>query len=137
MLADVAPHDGQQNTNYAFTDTLAIPGVTYYYKLGAVGQASESVFPVVISAALKPDNANLGDDKDPVTLLPGEKLELYVRARGQVQLDLLNSGESQPLVNDELAPGIYEIEPPADVIPLKLRLTHDSGFTRDLSWPLQ
>jgi hypothetical protein len=137
VLAELPSHGGQNDAHYAYTDTLAIPGVTYYYKLGAAGQSSESVFPVVISAAVQPAAGSVGSANDPVTLLPGKKLELYVREAGHVQLNLIAPAETQPIVDDELSPGIYELEPPANGSPLRLRVTHDNGFSRDLDWPLQ
>ncbi|MBU0690537.1 hypothetical protein KKC97_13560 [bacterium] len=137
VLTELMPHASNGSLAYAYTDTSAIPGVTYYYKLTSIGQSAESVFPVVISAAVTDPNTEAEIDANaPLALLPGEKIQLYVRKQGQVQLEQIEP-EQRALVNDVLVPGIYEFTSPADGARSLLRLKHEDGFEADIQWPLQ
>jgi hypothetical protein len=137
VLTDINPRSANGVMDYAFTDTSAIPGVTYYYKLAARGQSAESVFPVVISAAVTSQKMNAANEMSaPVSLLPGDKIELYVRKPGRVQLDIIEPMQ-RALVNDTLAPGIYEFESAHSDGKSLLRLRHEDGYQTDIQWPLK
>ncbi len=137
VLSDVAVHPAADRLDYSFPDTTALPGVSYFYKLAAVGQSSESVFPVVISATPRMgDGSDKAVDALPVMILPGNKISLYVLRPGHVKLELL-SGDRKSLVDDTLRPGIYEFDPPAAQPSATLHLEHDSGYEADVSWPVE
>jgi len=137
VLSEVAVHEAADVLDYSFPDTTARPGVSYFYKLAAVGQSSESVFPVVISATPRMgDGSDKAVDAMPVMLLPGNNISLYVRHTGHVRLDLV-SGNRKPLVDDTLQPGIYEFDAPAGQKQVTLHLSHESGYEADITWPLQ
>lgn len=136
VLSDVPVHISGETLDYSFTDTTALPDVSYYYKIAAVGQRKESVFPVVISATPHGEQEPaMNVENLPVMILPGSKVSLYVRRGGHVKLDLLSSA-SKPLVDDSLRPGIYEFDPPAGGQPVTLRLRHESGYESEVSWPV-
>jgi hypothetical protein len=137
VLTEMEPRSANGVMSYTHTDTSAIPGVTYYYKLTAIGQAAESVFPVVISAAVTPHPTGSPVDMSaPVTLLPGERIELYVRKQGRVQLDVIEPVQ-RALVNDILAPGIYEFDSMQTGESSRLRLIHEDGYQADINWPIK
>lgn len=136
VLTELEPHASNGSLAYVYTDTSAIPGVTYYYKLASIGQSAESVFPVVISAAVSDPRLTSETEQDiPLFLLPGDKIQLYVRKKGRVQLDQVEP-EPHALVNDTLAPGIYEFTSPAGSAPSELHLKHEDGYEADIRWPL-
>jgi hypothetical protein len=136
VLTELVSHASNGTLTYAYTDTSAIAGVTYFYKLASIGQASESVFPVVISAAVtNAEVESIADSNTPLALLPGEKIELYVRKQGRVQLDQIEP-EPRALVNDVLAPGVYEFASPSNGAKSLLRLKHEDGYEADIHWPL-
>lgn len=120
---------------YSLSDSLVRAGVSYYYKLAAIGQGSESVFPVVITAT-PPVHGKEADSAEfvPATILPGDKITLYVRTAGRVKLDVV--APARALVDDSLRPGIYEFDPPASG-KLSLHLEHEGGFRADAAWPVQ
>ena len=137
VLTELKPHASNGSLAYTYTDTSAISGVTYFYKLASFGQASESVFPVVISAAVTDSNVESKlDANTSLTLLPGEKIKLYVRKKGRVQLDQIEP-EQRALVNDVLVPGIYEFTSPSEGKSSLLRLKHEDGYEADIPWPLR
>ena len=133
VLAEVPTHAA---TDYSFTDTTALPGVSYYYKVAAAGQRNESVFPVVISATVQ----TVKDQREqtmelPLMILPGERVSLYVRRGGHVQLSAVTS-PPKALVDDSLRPGIYEFDL-SSTEPVTLRLHHENGYTAEVTWPIQ
>ncbi len=136
VLSEIPVHTSGETLDYSVTDTTAQINVSYYYKVSALGQSKESVFPVVISAT--PHNTDAAAENVselPVMILPGSKVSLYVRRGGHVKLDLL--GEShKSLVDDSLKPGIYEFDAPSSNRPVTLHLRHESGYETDVSWPL-
>ena len=75
VLSEIPFRGESGQADYLYQDTSAIPGVTYFYKLAAQGQLNESIFPVVISAAV-PVGSTLGGQnaESPALVLPGEKL---------------------------------------------------------------
>ncbi len=88
ILTEVSFHAENGQADYLYQDTSAIAGVTYYYKLAAQGQIQESIFPVVISAAV-PVGQKLGDQsaESPAVVLPGEKLRVYMRQAGHLRVE--------------------------------------------------
>ncbi len=135
VLTDVEAHTAKDVMEYTFSDTLVHPGVSYFYKLAAIGQSSESVFPVVITATPPlPGTDSAVSNLVPAAILPGEKITLYVRTPGRVKLNVV-SNPTRALVDDSLRPGIYEFDPPAPGT-LSLHLEHEGGFTADTSWPV-
>jgi hypothetical protein len=136
VIADVPIRQGKDTMDYAFSDTGARGGVTYYYKIASLGQNSESVFPVVITATRPlPGESTVAHELPPVSILKGNKIALYVRNGGHVKLQI--ALPSQILVNDSLKPGIYEFDPPPNAkAGLRLHLEHDTGFTTDVNWPV-
>jgi len=119
---------------YSVRDTTSRVGVSYYYKLAAIGQRSESVFPVVITAVPLALGQSPLRELPAAAILPGAKIMLYVRSTGRVRLSIESSPE-RVLVDETLKPGVYEFNPP-DSGPLPLRLEHDSGLITSLPWPL-
>jgi hypothetical protein len=137
VLTEMETRSANGAMSYTFTDTSAISGVTYYYKLAAIGQASESVFPVVISAAVTSSSSDSPlETNAPVKLLPGDRIELYVRKQGRVQLDIIEPVQ-RALVNDILAPGIYEFDSVQTGVNTRLRLSHEDGYLVDINWPIK
>jgi len=136
VLTELNVRWARDSVEYSYRDSTARPGVSYYYKLAAVGQSSESVFPVVITAVI-PDKyqSQAKCELVPASVLPGEKINLYVRRTGRINLSVL-SAPARILVNDTLRPGIYEFDPPENAAPLRLRLEHDSGYETNIIWPL-
>jgi hypothetical protein len=137
VLEDIPVHSSGEILSYSFTDAAAVTNVSYYYKLSAVGQSKESVFPVVISAT--PHGAHpsvAGTDTLPVLILPGAKVSLYVRRGGHVQLDLLGDSRKS-LVDDSLRPGIYEFDIPGSTPSATLHVRHESGYESDVAWPVK
>lgn len=136
VLTEVPRLTANGNAEYSFTDTTARPGVSYYYKVAAAGQRVESVFPVVISATVRTAQNQTGQGEElPVMILPGKRVSLYVRRGGHVQLSAV-SNPAKALVDDSLRPGIYEFDLPATQA-VTLRLHHESGYTSEVTWPVQ
>ena len=137
VLAEIPSHSAANDVDYTYPDESARPGVSYYYKLAAVGQQSESVFPVVITATPMPPGVERSREAlAPAAVLPGERIALYVRERGRTRLDVVSHGRA--LVDDVLLPGIYEFDPPSGAErPLRLRISREDGFSEDILWPLQ
>jgi hypothetical protein len=135
VLSDVDVHPAKDTVDYSYTDTTIRAGVSYFYKIAAVGQKGESVFPVVITATPPQAGQSSEAHKDlsPAMLLPGEKITLYVRTAGHVRLAVL-SRPVKALVDDVLQPGIYEFDPPASTF--TLRLKHELGPSMDIAWPI-
>jgi len=136
VLTEVAVRQGKDTMEYAYSDTAARGGVTYYYKIAAVGQKNESVFPVVITATRPmPGEGMAASELPPVSILRGDKIALYVRNGGHVKLQL--GAPARTLVDDNLKPGIYEFDPPPNArAGVRLHLEHETGFKNDLAWPL-
>lgn len=135
VLVEIPSH-GLDGADYSYTDTSAQPGVSYYYKLASVGQRTESVFPVVISATSQLPRQKPADvELLPIMILPGQRVSLYVRRPGHVNLDVL-SNPAKSLVNDSLRPGIYEFDLSPEGAPVTLRLRHESGYTAEVTWPV-
>jgi len=136
VLAEIPSHSAANDVDYTYPDESARFGVSYYYKLAAVGQQSESVFPVVITATPMPSGADrTREELAPAIILPGARIALYVRARGRTRLDVIPQGRT--LVDDVLKPGIYEFDPPAGAEkPLRLRISRDDGFSEEILWPV-
>jgi hypothetical protein len=136
VLTDLNVHAAADTVEYTFGDSTARHGVTYYYKLAALGQKSESVFPVVITATPPlPGETEAPHDTTPAAILPGEKIVLYVRTAGHVKLELV-SAPKKALVDDELKPGIYEFDAPASSKGAKLHLAHGS-YEHEVAWPVR
>jgi hypothetical protein len=134
VLCEVPAQHEADTVAYSIRDTIARPQVSYYYKLAAVGQRSESVFPVVISAVpLAAGQTPLRQLPD-ATILPSAKILLYVRTPGRVHLSVQSSPE-RVLVDETLRPGIYEFDPLSSG-PLSLWLEHESGLKTSVTWPL-
>lgn len=138
VLAEIEAHPSDEVVDYSYTDHSTRLGVSYYYKIAAMSQSSESVFPVVISAtprsAASADNA---DQSVPLTLLPDENLSLYVRRGGLVHLSIMTEPE-RSLVNDVLQPGIYEFEKPPDLHEgFTVHMEHEEGYSVNINWPLE
>jgi len=132
VLAEVPLHGN--SPEYLFQDASAIPGVTYYYKLAAQGQLNESVFPVVISAALPVGGVLGGQQKDaPVMILPGESLRLYVRESGHVKIER-TSPDPKVLLDDTLAAGVFEISSKGKQT---LKVVAGPSFEQTVDWPLK
>ena len=136
VLSDVPVHAAGDGLEYSFADTSARAGVSYYYKLAALGQAKESVFPVVISATPRGSDDMANIENTPLMILPGAKVSLYVRRAGHVKLDIV-SGEHKPLVDDSLRPGIYEFDSPVGNNPVTLRMRHENGYEAEVAWPVR
>ncbi|MFZ5433968.1 MAG: hypothetical protein ACOZB3_09370 [Calditrichota bacterium] len=137
VLVEISSHSAANDVDYSYKDTTALRGVSYYYKLAAVGQSSESVFPVVITATPLPSGvAHDMQNMAPASILPGNRIALYVREPGRIRLDVV-SPPSKALVDDELRPGIYEFDPPATGQgEVTLRIRHDTDFSEDIQWPI-
>ncbi len=137
VLVEVPVHTTKDAMEYSLTDTTVRAGVSYFYKLAAVGQKSESVFPVVITATPPmPGETNAGHELAPVAIVKGDKIALYVRSGGHVKLAIALPAKT--LVDDNLKPGIYEFDPPANAKSgLKLHLEHEKGYKTDVTWPMQ
>ncbi|MCB9366191.1 MAG: hypothetical protein H6506_03715 [Calditrichaeota bacterium] len=135
VLTEVTFHAELEHADYLYQDTSAIPGVTYYYKLAAQGQLNESIFPVVISAAV-PLGVQLGEqvEQDPVLILPGAKLRLYMRKAGHLVVTR-TMPEMKTLLDGDLAAGVYEIDSSASKQTLTIKL--DGQFEKSVAWPLQ
>lgn len=135
ILTEVPFHAENGQADYLYQDTSAIPGVTYYYKLAAQGQIQESIFPVVISAAV-PVGQKLGDQsaESPAVVLPGEKLRVYLRQAGHLRVER-STPDKKLLVDSELAAGIYEFDSTNTVQTITLNV--DGAFEKTVSWPLQ
>jgi hypothetical protein len=135
VLAEVPTHAAPDAMEYTISDSLVRPGVSYFYKLAAIGLNSESVFPVVITATPPlPGAASDSGELVPVSILPGDKITLYVRRPGRVKLDVVSS-PTRALVDDSLRPGIYEFDPPISGT-LTLHIEHEGGFEANTSWPV-
>jgi hypothetical protein len=134
VLPEVPFHAADGQAEYAYQDTSAIPGVAYYYKLAAKGQIEESIFPVVISAAV-PMVGGLGGQTElaPVLILPGNKLRVYLRKSGHLFVER-KSPEQKQLVNSDLAAGVYEIDSSSSQQTISIKL---DGFEQTITWPLQ
>jgi hypothetical protein len=133
-LLEVPAQSAADTVAYSVRDTTSRPGVSYFYKLAAVGQRSESVFPVVITAVPLPRAQRPPRELPAATILPDPKILLYVRTAGRVRLSVQSSPE-HVLVNETLRPGLYEFEPPSSG-PFPLKLEHDSGRIETIQWPL-
>ena len=134
ILFEIPAQRAADTVAYSVRDTTSRAGVSYYYKLAAVGQQSESVFPVVITAVpLAPGQSPLRE-LPAAAILPGTKILLYVRTSGRVRLSV-ESAPERVLVDETLKPGVYEFNPPS-AGPLPLRLEHDSGLITSLPWPV-
>ncbi|HEY3295976.1 MAG TPA: hypothetical protein VGL38_11095 [bacterium] len=134
VVAEVPVHTTKDAMEYSFTDSTVRSGVSYFYKLAALGQKSESVFPVVITAT--PPMPGEGDSRElvPIAIVKGDKIALYVRDGGHVKLAIALPAKT--LVDDNLKPGIYEFDPPANAKSgLKLHLEHEKGYKTDVTWP--
>lgn len=137
VLTEVPASSGTDSVDYSITDKDTRALVSYYYKIAGVSQSGESVFPVVISATPTLDQPTPTSDLPPVALLTGEKITLYVRKSGQVKLELRGSN-LKALVNDQLRPGIYEFEPTGlSGSNTKLRVTYESDYFQEVSWPVK
>jgi hypothetical protein len=135
VVGEVPSHDATLTQDYSFNDTTARPGVTYYYKLASLGQRTESVFPVVISAMSRTVEQSSTIEEAPLLVLPGPRLALYVRYPGKVTMDVM-SDPVRSLVSDTLRPGIYEFDVKASSnSPIKLRLEHENGYKAEVTWP--
>jgi hypothetical protein len=136
VLSDVKVHPASDSVNYSYADNSIRPGVSYFYKIAALGQKSESVFPVVITATppVPGQLSTAGKDLAVASILSGEKISLYVRKTGHVKLEI-SSPSAQALVDDILQPGIYEFDPPAKT--LNLHLEHDNGLNTEIPWPIK
>jgi hypothetical protein len=136
VLMELPVRRGKQIMEYSFTDTSARGGVSYYYKIAALGQKSESVFPVVITATRprageKPDARELA----PVAIVRSDKIALYVRHAGHVKLEIVLPRKT--LVDDNLQPGIYEFDTPSGArAGTRLHLEHDQDYRTDVTWPV-
>jgi hypothetical protein len=120
--------------DYLFADTLAVPGVSYFYKLSSVGQSKESVFPVVISAAIPLAGRDGGQNTSaPAMILPGEKITLYVRHTAPIKLEQ-TSPQSKVLIEKQLPAGLYEFE--GGNGPVTLKLSGPDNFERTVNWPI-
>lgn len=132
-LLEVPAQRAADSVAYSVRDTASRSGVSYYYKLAAVGQQSESVFPVVITAVPLARAQSPLRELPAAAILPDPKILLYVRTTGQVRLSVQSSPE-RLLVDETLRPGLYEFEPPS-AGPFPLRLEHDSGMIESVLWP--
>lgn len=135
VLTEVPFHAESGQADYLFQDTSAIPGVTYYYKLASQGQLNESIFPVVISAAV-PVGGTLGGQnaESPALVLPGDKLRVYLKQAGHLRVER-SAPDKQVLVDTLLTAGIYEFEATdaAQTISVKV----DDSFEKTVTWPLK
>jgi hypothetical protein len=138
VLTEINATSAMDTAEYSFEDKSARPGVSYFYKLAAVGQKNESVFPVVITATPPQPGHTVEVGKlAPATVLAGDKITLYVRRAGRVKLDLMTT-PPKALVNDNLRPGVYEFDPPpAGDGKVSLHLEHEEGYNTDFTWPIQ
>jgi hypothetical protein len=137
VLAEISARSGADSMEYSYKDISARPQVSYYYKLAAVGQNSESVFPVVITACLLQTGSGHDTILPAATVLRGDAITLYVRKAGRVKLTSLSSG-GKTLVDQEMQPGIYELQVPSGAqVPLTLRLEHSAGQTKEFRWPIE
>jgi hypothetical protein len=136
VLTEITTQHTMDTVAYSFKDTTARAGVSYYYKLAAMSQNGESIFPVVITAV------PLSPDQDPMkelpaaAILPDAKILLYVRSPGRVHLSIVSS-PPRILVDETLRPGLYEFNPPSGDNPFSLRLEHEQGLRAEISWPLR
>lgn len=135
VLTEAPFHHENGQADYLYQDTSAIPGVTYYYKLAAQGQIQESIFPVVISAAV-PVGLKIGDQnaESPAIVLPGEKLRVYLRQAAHLRVER-STPDKKLLVDSELAAGIYEFDSTNTAQTIKLNV--DGAFEKTVTWPLQ
>jgi len=137
VLAEIDARSGADSMEYSYKDISARPSVSYFYKLAAVGQNSESVFPVVITASLPLSGSARDTVLPPATILRGDAIALYVRRTGHVKLSSVGS-DARVLVDQEMRPGIYELQAPAGAHgPLTLHLEHSEGMTKELHWPIE
>jgi hypothetical protein len=139
VLTETVPRGGSGVSEYSFTDTTARSGVTYFYKIAALLQSSESIFPVVISATPDATQSKLEGSQDlvPAQLLKDEKIALYVRRAGRVKLEII-SAKPKVLVDDLLRPGIYEFDLPSGTSgQVRLKLNHEEGFSKEIAWPVR
>jgi hypothetical protein len=137
VLSDLRVQAAADTVDYTFTDSTARRGVTYYYKLAALGQKSESVFPVVITATPPVlGQTDAARDTLPAIILPGDRIALYVRTAGHVKLQMTTSA-SKSLVDDDLQPGIYEFDSPAGASSVRLHLEHGAAYRQDYTWPMK
>lgn len=134
VLAELPFRPDSGAADYLFADTLAVPGVSYYYKLSSVSQSTESVFPVVISAAI-PLNGRDGGQSSfaPAAILPGENITLYVRHAAQIKLEQ-TAPSGKVLIDKQLPAGLYEFE--SGNGPVTLKLTGPDSFEKTINWPI-
>jgi hypothetical protein len=135
VLTELNVRPERDSVQYVYSDTSALPGVSYFYKLASVGQSRESVFPVVITATPPLPGQKIGDRVlPPVSVLPGsDKIRFYVRRPGRVKLAVVSPAKD--LVNDFMRSGIYEFDPPARAGSLTLHIEHKEGYKVDILWP--
>jgi len=134
VLLEVPAQRAADTVAYSLRDSTSRPGVSYFYKLAAVGQRSEAVFPVVITAVPLAAGQSPLRELPAAAILPDAKILLYVRTAGRVHLSVQSSPE-RVLVDETLKPGLYEFNPPSSG-PLPLRLEHETGLNTSLPWPL-
>lgn len=135
VLAEIPFHAENGKADYLYQDTSAIPGVTYYYKLAAQGQLNESIFPVVISAAV-PLGASLGGqfEEAPVLLLPGSTMLVYLRKGGRLLIER-TAPERKLLLEGEMSAGVYEID--SSTVSQTIILKLGESFSQTVNWPIQ
>lgn len=134
VLSEIPFHAENGAAEYLFSDTSAIPGVTYFYKLAALGQINESIFPVVISAGVSLGDKHAGQANDaPAIILPGENVRLYVRKSGKVKLER-TLPKAKTLIDGDLTAGVYEIDSGQLAQTFKLWVAPSYEF--NLTWPI-
>lgn len=138
VLADIDAYAAADTVDYSYRDETARAGVSYYYKLSALGQSSESVFPVVITATPPLPGQDPGQrELVPAAILPGEKITLYVRQKSRITLTVMTEPPKQ-LTNDVLRAGIYEFEAPANMTAgTLLKLANEHGYAAEATWPVR
>ncbi|NUO18488.1 hypothetical protein HUU59_03485 [bacterium] len=135
VLAEIAFHPETGAADYLYQDTSAIPGVTYYYKLAAQGQLNESIFPVVISAAVPLGEKNSGQpDSAPAVILPGQPMRLYMRSGGRVKIER-TSPDSRVLIDSQLPAGVFEIN--SGEIDQTIKIEVPPDYKHSLNWPIR
>lgn len=134
VLTEIDAQHTMDTAAYSFKDTTALAGVSYYYKLAAMSQNGESVFPVVITAVLLSPDQNSIKELPAAAVLPDAKILLYVRTPGRIHLGVV-SFPPHVLVDETLRPGLYEFDPPSGDSRLTLRLEHEAGLRTEISWP--
>jgi hypothetical protein len=136
VLSEIDAHSASDSVEYSFKDSSARSDVSYFYKLAAVMQNSESVFPVVITATRPEVGENGQRELPPAVILKGDVLTLYVRTPGHVKLSA-DATKEKALIDDSLNPGIYEITTPLVGKTHTLHLEHGLGYQTDVNWPLK